>query len=234
MFENWKSIIRDAFITGLQSNLIRQRLLENKTLDFKTMFDQVQSLESAMKSSELYNTPNPPVNAAVTHTLSLLADDQETKMQAATAESNGCYFCGNSMHPCSRCSQDVRRKATLLMSVMVKLFQLLISHQYLPLFKVQNPSLKQQQLSASVAYIQVTALFDSGSTESFIHPNLVKKAGLTMQPSSGAVCMESTNYLLSANVIGTCKLDILTIKNRDTKTFNCQSSQDFVPTLYWV
>ena len=42
--------IRDAFITGLLSNSIRQRLLENKTLDLKTMFDQARSLESAMKS----------------------------------------------------------------------------------------------------------------------------------------------------------------------------------------
>ena len=42
--------IQDAFITGLLSNLIRQRFLENKTLDLKTMFDQAQSLESAMKS----------------------------------------------------------------------------------------------------------------------------------------------------------------------------------------
>ena len=37
--------IRDAFISGLQSSLIRQRLLENKTLDLKTMFDQARSLE---------------------------------------------------------------------------------------------------------------------------------------------------------------------------------------------
>jgi hypothetical protein len=42
--------IQDAFITGLLSNLIRQRFLENKTLDLKTMFDQARSLESAMKS----------------------------------------------------------------------------------------------------------------------------------------------------------------------------------------
>ena len=31
--------IRDAFITGLTSGLTRQRLLENKSLDLKTMFD---------------------------------------------------------------------------------------------------------------------------------------------------------------------------------------------------
>ena len=36
--------IRDAFITGLRSPSIRQRLLENNTLDLKTMFGQARSL----------------------------------------------------------------------------------------------------------------------------------------------------------------------------------------------
>ena len=57
--------IRDAFITGLLSNSIRQRLLENKTLDLKTMFDQARSLESAMKSSEAYTESQASLNAAV-------------------------------------------------------------------------------------------------------------------------------------------------------------------------
>ena len=34
--------IQDAFISGLMSPLIRRRLLENKTLDLATMFDQVR------------------------------------------------------------------------------------------------------------------------------------------------------------------------------------------------
>ena len=41
--------IRDAFITGLQSNTIRQRLLENTTLTLQAMFDQARALESAMR-----------------------------------------------------------------------------------------------------------------------------------------------------------------------------------------
>ena len=35
--------VRDAFITGLLSNIIRQRLLENNTLDLSTMFTQARS-----------------------------------------------------------------------------------------------------------------------------------------------------------------------------------------------
>jgi len=91
--------IRDAFIAGLQSNLIRQRLLENKTLDLKTMFDQARSLESAMKS---HSTPNMLVNAAIPVKSS---DHQADNLAGATAEptSFSCYFCGNSKHPRSKC-----------------------------------------------------------------------------------------------------------------------------------
>lgn len=46
--------IRDAFITGLSSHATRQRLLENKTLDLKTMFDQARTLELAQRSNEVY------------------------------------------------------------------------------------------------------------------------------------------------------------------------------------
>ena len=53
-----------------------------------------------------------------------------------------------------------------------------------------------------IGKLQVKALFDSGSTESFIHPNLVRRAGLTARPAGGPHSMAST--ALSANVTGTC------------------------------
>lgn len=39
--------IRDAFISGLSSSNIRQRLLENKILDLQTAFDQARALDTA-------------------------------------------------------------------------------------------------------------------------------------------------------------------------------------------
>ncbi len=47
---NREEAIRDAFITGLLSNAIRQRLLKNKTLDLGSMFSQARALDSAQKS----------------------------------------------------------------------------------------------------------------------------------------------------------------------------------------
>ena len=57
--------IRYVFITGLTSGFIRQRLLENKTLDLKTMFDHARSLELAVRSSESYSALLPHINAAI-------------------------------------------------------------------------------------------------------------------------------------------------------------------------
>ena len=50
--------VRDAFITGLQSNVICQRLLENNILDLNTMFTKARSLDAAQKSFESYSSLN--------------------------------------------------------------------------------------------------------------------------------------------------------------------------------
>ena len=63
-------------------------------------------------------------------------------------------------------------------------------------------SLSKSIATINIGKLQVKALFDTGSTESLTHPNLVEKAGPTVRPASGAVSMAST--ALSANVTGTC------------------------------
>ena len=113
--KNKQNAIRDAFITGLLSNAIRQRLLENKTLDLDTMFDQARSLETAQKNAELYsnnnNNPYPtPFNAAMTATTGLnelpLHDfshlNNITKSNTSHSNTN-CWNCGQSRHPRSQC-----------------------------------------------------------------------------------------------------------------------------------
>ena len=89
-------------MTGLLSNSIRQRLLENKTLDLKTMFDQARSLESAMKSSESYTGSQPSFNSAVpdSPSASVLSQSENLDPTCLAALSNegsaSCFFCGNS------------------------------------------------------------------------------------------------------------------------------------------
>lgn len=56
--------VRDSFISGLRSSVIRQRLLENKTLQLQNAFDQALALDIAQKSSESYSSVIPSFSAA--------------------------------------------------------------------------------------------------------------------------------------------------------------------------
>ena len=95
---------RDAFISGLQSSLIRQRLLENKMLDLAAMFDQARSLDLAQKNLELYCAPPAP-------SFSSAANEQRVAIEevsidhsfASAAANNKCFFCGNARHPRAKC-----------------------------------------------------------------------------------------------------------------------------------
>ena len=58
-----QEMVRDAFINGIISQSIRQRLLENVTLSLDTAFTQARSLELAEKSSNQYNNASSILNA---------------------------------------------------------------------------------------------------------------------------------------------------------------------------
>jgi len=47
-------LMRDAFITGIQSHVIRQRLLEESALNFEDAFRKARAMELAFKNSEAY------------------------------------------------------------------------------------------------------------------------------------------------------------------------------------
>ena len=49
--------MRDAFITGLLSGVIRHRLLENQTLTLDQAVDQARALDQAQRNSETYAVP---------------------------------------------------------------------------------------------------------------------------------------------------------------------------------
>ena len=102
--------IRDAFINGLSSQIVRQRLLENKTLDLKTMFDQARTLELAQRSNEVYAPPY-SVTAATGQKQDDIVSNSATNQQPITEEEKStlavaqrtgnkqkCFFCGNNAH----------------------------------------------------------------------------------------------------------------------------------------
>ena len=97
--------VRDAFISGLISSNIRQRLLENKTLDLQTAFDQARALDIAQKSSESYKLPFMPTAASTRKPSedNFQKGDNSDGTTLASTQSSKCFFCGFDVHPRSKC-----------------------------------------------------------------------------------------------------------------------------------
>ena len=91
--------IRDTFINGLESNLIRQRLLENRTLDLQNVYSQARSLDLAQKNAVAFIQQDSP-----TPTMSTAAREEKPSMEVTLAATKPrCWFCGNLRHPRNKC-----------------------------------------------------------------------------------------------------------------------------------
>ena len=55
----------DSFISGISSNIIRQRLLENRTLTFVEAYEKTRALDLAKISSESYSSDQASYSGAV-------------------------------------------------------------------------------------------------------------------------------------------------------------------------
>lgn len=196
--------IRDAFISGLQSNAIRQRLLESTTLTLQAAFDTARSLEMAERQSQSYQYQ--PVTAP-SHTASTAPsrNDVETDEYEATVAALGnqrCYFCGNRRHPRSKCPA---REATcnqcgkkghfqkVCRSVRIRDKQLSSTN---AVFAVTSAaagpeSLKGAMIKLTINGKRLTALVDSGSSESYINATVPKNQKWKIIPSKTLISMAS-------------------------------------------
>ncbi len=213
-----EELIRDSFINGLLSPLIRQRLLENSTLDLKSAFDQANALDLAQKNAEIYTMPTiPTVTAAavsVTEQTSKAAASDDDATLAGTFTPKKCYFCGNSIHNrrncparncvCDNCGKKghyakvCRSKASTVASI--------FSPSLCAIVASCPESLKQASVMISVGKKTLTALVDSGSSDSYISENMAKHLNLHIHPSTQDVSMALSS--LKSHVVGHCYVDI--------------------------
>ena len=66
--EHCEDSILNAFVSGISSNFIRQRLLENDTLTLSAAFNQARTLEVAQRNAENYQSQSQsftPVSSVV-------------------------------------------------------------------------------------------------------------------------------------------------------------------------
>ena len=203
----------------------RQRLLENKTLDLATMFDQARALDSAQKNSEVYSAPPSRVLGLTTpESLEPVASKELSVESAPVTAAVGakCFFCGSSRHPRAKCParEAVCRKcqkkghfakvcqSSSSTAASVPRLNNLTDHVTLAsvISAITPSSLSKAVANVFIKETQVDGLIDSGSIESFIHPDLVKCHSLTVHPSSGSVSMASTS--LSQQSLGYCLIDL--------------------------
>ncbi|MGL4482017.1 MAG: RNase H-like domain-containing protein, partial [Lactococcus garvieae] len=210
--------IRDAFISGIDSNQIRQRLLEQKSLDLQSAYETARSLELAQHHAQTYEhslttqcasftQPNPSVSVSTTSLTDL----------NISAVTSACFFCGYKRHPRSQCPareaicktcgkkghfHKVCKSATLRKPI-----------PHLPVSSISSITLAASPggLSNAVTNIMVNdvplqALIDTGSTESYISQTAVIVHNFKVEQSQTIISMASTH--LTARTLGHCNVSI--------------------------
>ena len=218
-------LIRDAFINGLISGHIRQRLLENTTLDLKTAVDQARALEAAQRHSDSYHQPNYSVTASAS-VPPAIPTQCEQPTTAATGRSAGqsCFFCGFARHPrpkcpardakCSSCGKmghfaKVCRSGSMTAAAVVTTDEGGTPSPTLAASSISSASpggLSKATLKGEVNGQSVDMLIDTGSSQSFISLQLVKKHKWKMFQATGEVLMASTAH--ASKVHGYCVVTI--------------------------
>ena len=109
---NCQEYIRDAFISGIKSSSIRQRLLEETTdITLTSMFEKARTLEVAQKSLESYsNQQEPLLNSIQAEENEQYQDvtinnirQTNVRQNVTDNDTRKCFNCGNFRHPKSRC-----------------------------------------------------------------------------------------------------------------------------------
>eukprot|EP00794_Sanderia_malayensis_P018480 gene18480-20331_t len=103
-----EELVRDSFINGLWSPLIRQRVLENSQLDLKSAFDQANTSDLAQKNAEAYGMPQTPTTASDSSegqpSQNVAPASPSTEPVAASfTSSRKRYFCGDTLHNRKNC-----------------------------------------------------------------------------------------------------------------------------------
>ncbi|KAK3777055.1 hypothetical protein RRG08_008903 [Elysia crispata] len=214
--KNRQDAIRDAFISGLNSHQIRQRLLENCTLDLQRAYDLARSLEMAEKQSMTYVTHTPC--ASTSHITA--AASELTPPTTAALPSSKCFFCGYSRHPRSRCpAQNATCKGCGKKGHFAKVCQSKPNSTKLEYSAAMNPqlstlvtaasapsSLSKATINVSINSHTLKALVDTGSTESYMCSDIAKSLKVSTMPSEKSISMASSN--LSSVTQGHCFVNL--------------------------
>lgn len=224
-----QELICDAFINGLQSPLIRQRLLENKTLTLEEACNQANSLDLAQRNANAYSLTTPP-GAHVAFMSqdsdcqdiekSPIAENVQTHVTAAAYQKK-CWFCGNHIHNrrvcpardafCNNCGikghfmkmcKSKRQSNNQSTSASIQQHSLCAAS----ISAAFPEGLSHSITSVSINNCKLSALIDSGSSDNFINEQTSKRLNLHVNSSSRTISMATTS--LNSNIAGQCVIDL--------------------------
>ena len=222
-------MLRDAFINGLLSPEIRQRLLENDKLTMDSAFDKASSMDVAQRNASAYSSPvshvaaasAPPPPPQSPPPQALESGTTELSSLAAThpRKQFKCYFCGGGSYHvrrhcparetiCGNC--EIRghntkcclskKKST---STTASLYPSLCATGITASFP---PNLQNAGTSVLINGHSLIAHIDSGSSDSFISQSAATQLKLQVHPSTKNISMALTT--MNTTVLGYCTMDI--------------------------
>lgn len=251
--------IRDSFISGIYSPIIRQRLLEKESLTLPEAVQLAQSLDSAQRNAEVYVAPVPAnqTSAAATTTVASSGIDsgasgmdigtlqagEDPGTAAAVSKLNGtsvCYFCGRASHPRPRCParntvcykcgrkghfaivckstrgaakhRPTSASTSVLDTMATSNFSAALTNygqetaattSSISLAAANPPH--HATIPVRVNNVSVKALIDSGSTSSFLHPDIVEQLAINTYPSQDNIVMASSHI---SKTLGHCFVNL--------------------------
>ena len=228
--------VRDSFITGIRSDQIRQRLLENVELDLDAMFTQARSLEAAQRSSASYQMPTYGINAVNENTdaasslpnldQSQIASNQPTSAAVTPRRPPGnftrCNCCGYTSHDPTDRSRCPARNESCRKCLRVGHFASVcragkkkpsVASAFIPtlgsVIAAAQPLADKSKTSVILKGEEFEGLVDTGSDLTFIHPRVVKAKALKVFPGGGSVSMANTSLLASS--LGLCKESLVVL-----------------------
>ena len=222
--KNRDDSIREAFIQGLTSDHIRQRLLESGHLELTNIFQLARTLEVAQKSSEGFKT-----SSFACATQPQMAPNQsqgnvdhvsDGGSETLAALPSKCFYCGYNYHPRNHCparNQVCRRCG--VQGHFDKVCQrdqfrnrsrpsdrdtrsrpnrtAAVSTAVLPNLSAVNASTQsvKSMVKVDIEGTEFDALVDSGSDLTFGHPEVVKSKNLKTYPTNVQITMADTGVV---------------------------------------
>lgn len=208
--------VRDAFINGVSSPYVRQRLLENQASDLQTILAQALSMDKAENDAKMFIQN--PVAAAVPKqeepkTPSNQSDDEQLSAAMNKSKTQKCYFCGLSKHPrdkcpareavCNKCEKvghyakacrsSGRKQKREPSDKSLNSILPVIASCHFKQNKHFPPGLRRVRMNVSINNHPTDNVFlDSGSTDSFIQASLATKLKLKITKLQSSVSLAST------------------------------------------